>query len=649
MGDLISESVTTDLFYIPKSEFDFVLNSKLGKLEKAEIIAKLCRVNTLYMISKAGSGHIGSSFSSMEIMTWINLFEVEYSSGHDINCAENIFFSSKGHDAPALYNTMIAKGLLDFENIHKLRRIGGLPGHPDVLTPYIYTNTGSLGMGVSKAKGMIWANRFRNKEKLVFVLTGDGELQEGQFWESLISAANNKMHELIVIIDHNKLQSDTFVDNVSSLGDLNLKLRAFGFEVYSIDGNNISEVALTIEKCKYVKGKPKVIIANTIKGKGVTFMEHSSLDSDTEFYKFHSGAPSNDNYLLASAELIHHAKISFEKNFNVELKIEKIENKINLPSVELTKLIPAYTDVLMEVSKVRSDIIVLDADLLIDTGLLRFKEKYPSRFIECGIAEQDMVSQAGGLAISGYLPIVHSFACFLSSRPQEQIYNNSTENTKIIYVGSLAGILPAGPGHSHQSVRDISVMTSIPNLIIVEPSCIEDLNLLFKWAINENNASCYFRIESIPFENSIKIPSRVQLKLGHGISIYNPKKASKNLIIAYGPLFLNIALSVAKKLYEESNIKIEVINHPWLNYVDNVWFKKCSNNVDNIFIIDNNYKNGSLGQLFEAKISECQIEKVKIFHKYVDSIPKSGSGEEVLNFHKLDESSILQFILGKLK
>ncbi len=648
MGDLISDSVTSDLFYIPKSEFEFVLDSKLSKIQKAEIIASMCRVNTLYMIANAGSGHIGSSFSSMEIMTWINLFEVEYINPENILENENIFFSSKGHDSPALYNTLIAKGILDFDYIHKLRKIDGLPGHPDINTPYIYTNTGSLGMGVSKAKGMIFANRLRKIEKFVYVLTGDGELQEGQFWESLLSATNNKMYELIVIIDHNKLQSDTFVDNVSSLGDLKLKLISFGFEVFEIDGNEISELANTIKKSKLVLDKPKAIIANTIKGKGVKFMEHSSIDSDTEYYKFHSGAPSNENYLLASEELINYTKHKFQTNLNLELKIEKIESRINISPLNLTKLIPAYSDVLLEVSEQRKDIVVLDADLLIDTGLLKFKDKFTSRFIECGIAEQDMVSQAGGLALSGFLPIVHSFACFLSSRPQEQIYNNSTEKTKIIYVGSLAGILPAGPGHSHQSVRDISIMASIPNLIIIEPSCIEDLNLLFKWVINENNSSCYFRIESIPFENKIKIPSNLELKLGNGISIYNPEKERKNLIIAYGPLFLNIALKVAERLYEETNIPIEVINHPWLNNVDNDWLKKCSYNIDNIFIIDNNYKNGSLGQLFEAKLSECQIDKVKLFHKYVDSIPKSGTAEEVLNFHKLDENSIFFYIKDKI-
>ena len=116
--------------------------------------------------------------------------------------------------------------------------------------------------------------------------------------------------------------------------------------------------------------------------------------------------------------------------------------------------------------------------MVLDTGLIPFAEKFPDRFIECGIAEQDMVSQAGGMALKGLLPIVHSFACFLTARPSEQIYNNSTEHTKIIYVGTLAGVLPGGPGHSHQGVRDISTMSAIPGMIVFEPSCEDEVESL---------------------------------------------------------------------------------------------------------------------------------------------------------------------------
>ena len=154
-------------------------------------------------------------------------------------------------------------------------------------------------------------------------------------------------------------------------------------------------------------------------------------------------------------------------------------------------MIPAYTNALLDQARKNSKIVALDADLILDTGLIPFQKEFPDRFLECGIAEQDMVSQAGGIALQGLLPIVHSFACFLSSRPNEQIYNNATEGKKIIYVGSLAGLLPAGPGHSHQGVRDIASILGIPNMTIIEPINAKQLALALNWAVNDNQESVY--------------------------------------------------------------------------------------------------------------------------------------------------------------
>jgi len=308
MGDQIGQIVNGKLIFIPFDEFERVRKSNISYLNKLEVISSLSRINVLYMIANAGSGHLGSSFSSMEIMT---LF-VSKMNTQEKKSNTPVFFSSKGHDAPALYSVMIASGLIEFSMIHKLRRLNGLPGHPDVLTPGIVTNTGSLGMGVSKAKGMIFADRQNKIKKNYYVLTGDGELQEGQFWESLISAKNYEMGELTVIIDHNKLQSDSFVSNVSDLGDLEAKLKAFGWKVFRIDGNDMASLINAIDEADKISNIPKVIIADTVKGKGVTFMEHTSLDSDVDYYKFHSGAPNEDNYKLAVSELLDKAENQFK-------------------------------------------------------------------------------------------------------------------------------------------------------------------------------------------------------------------------------------------------------------------------------------------------------------------------------------------------
>ena len=477
MGDQIGVAVSGALYYVPYHEFKRVRALPVDRVKKTDLFAALCRINTLYMIARAGSGHIGSSFSSLDIMSWLMLNELRATGSHGSLEPHDLFFSSKGHDAPALYNVWLGLGRLEFDLIHRLRRIDGLPGHPDISTPNVVTNTGSLGMGVSKAKGMIFANRLSGRTGNVFVLTGDGELQEGQVWESLISAANHDFHELTVIVDHNKLQSDTAVSKVSNLGDLEAKFTAFGWHVSRCDGNDLNAFSATLAASKMIRAQPKVIIADTVKGKGVSFMEHTSIDSDVEFYKFHSGAPSDEAYAQAARELIDSANAKLSALSVAALQIETITRPVVATLENPQRLIQAYAGALRDQAKRHHNLVALDADLILDTGLISFQQEFPDRFVECGIAEQDMVSQAGGMALQGLLPVVHSFSCFLSSRPNEQIYNNATEGTKIIYVGSLAGVVPGGPGHSHQAVRDISALAAIPGLTMMEPSCEKEVGL----------------------------------------------------------------------------------------------------------------------------------------------------------------------------
>src|SRR5678809_416512 len=202
MGDLqTDQGESLELQFVPVAEFARVRTAGGSAVARAEAFAALARINALYMIAGAWSGHIGTSFSSLEIMSWLFLNELrDLAKGPDV-C--DLFFSSKGHDAPALYNVLIGLGLLPADKLHQLRRLHGLPGHPHVETPFIQANTGSLGMGISKAKGMALANRLTGAPRRIFVLTGDGELQEGQLWESLGSAVNLGLAEIVALDDHN--------------------------------------------------------------------------------------------------------------------------------------------------------------------------------------------------------------------------------------------------------------------------------------------------------------------------------------------------------------------------------------------------------------------------------------------------------------
>ncbi len=646
MGDQVGVAVSGTLYYVPKKEFERVLALQVEAIAKTETFAALCRINTLYMIARAGSGHIGSSFSSMDIMSWLQLNEIRQGRTEDSTAPRDVFFSSKGHDAPALYNTLIGAGKLEFDLIHQLRRLGGLPGHPDISTPHIFTNTGSLGMGVSKAKGMVMANRLLKQTGNVIVLTGDGELQEGQFWESLISAGNLKLHEIIVIIDHNKLQSDTFVERVSDLGDLEAKLSSFGWHVSRCDGNDLHAFSRTLGTAKAVSGKPKVIIADTIKGKGVSFMEHTSIDSDVENYKFHSGAPTSEAYSSAVQELIENANGLLEKMGATPLMLENLSRPIVVLPDNPQRLIQAYSTALIDQAQKNTKIVALDADLILDTGLIPFQKIFPDRFIECGIAEQDMVSQAGGMALQGLLPIVHSFACFLSTRPNEQIYNNATENTKIIYVGSLAGVIPGGPGHSHQAVRDISALGAIPGLIMMEPSCEAEVGKLLDWCVNESMQSSYLRLVSLPLVVPFALPENYIPKVGQGVVLSDGIDAA---IIAYGPVLLSKAIFGARQIKQELGLNIKVINLPWLNFIDENWLLQELGGIVNVIALDNHYLIGGQGDRV-ADVFARKLQSGKVLYRFgIDKKPECGLNEEVLAAHGLDEMRLVDFIKTLVK
>ena len=636
MGDQIGQAVEGTLYYLPYIEFQRVRALNQPREQCAVIFADMCRLNALYMIARAGSGHIGSSFSSMDIISWLLLEEMS---------DEDIYFSSKGHDAPGYYSVLIGMGRLPFDLVHKLRRIDGLPGHPDIFTPGIVTNTGSLGMGISKAKGMIFANRLAKRPGRVFVITGDGELQEGQFWESLVSAANYGLHEITAIIDHNKLQSDTFVRNVSDLGNLETKLSAFGWRVERCNGNDINAFATTLASLK-VETRPKIIIADTIKGKGVSFMEHTSLDSDVAMYRFHSGAPDASSYRLAAQEIMDRLQQHMVEAGVRSLVFETIEREATIPPpTTVQRLIPAYSRALLEQAGKHDNLVALDADLILDTGLVSFRDQFSNRFFECGIAEQDMVSIAGGMALKGLLPVVHSFACFLSSRPNEQIYNNSTEKTKIIYVGSLAGVIPGGPGHSHQAVRDISALAGIPGMTLVEPSCEAEVALLFDWCINQAPGSCYFRLVSLPWDIPFELPVNYRPKAGQGIALTEGTAA---IVIAYGPVLLSAAVQAGQILAKERGVRVKIINLPWLNKVDGNWLKSEIGGINRVYCLDNHYIVGGQADSIARTIDEFDSGEIRLTRLGIQGIPPCGTNQQVLSAVALDANAIMNAIANDL-
>jgi transketolase len=282
-------------------------------------------------------------------------------------------------------------------------------------------------------------------------------------------------------------------------------------------------------------------------------------------------------------------------------------------------------------------LVSLDADLVLDTGQIPFRTRFPERFVECGIAEQDMVSQAGALALAGLLPVVHSFACFLAPRPNEQIYNNATERTKVVYVGSLAGIVPGGPGHSHQSVRDISALGAMPGMAMLEPFCEDEVHAAVRWAVHEAPGPVYLRLVTPPWDLGFDPPAIDRVEPGRGTVL---AEGTDVAFVTTGPVMVSQAFAATVMLRDEG-VSAGLIALPWLRDVDGAWLAEVTDGAD-LVVIDNHYPTGGQG---DAVLS-AGLPALKLA---VEGVPRCGTNAEVLRAHRLDAGSIAQRVLDSLR
>ena len=259
--------------------------------------AATLRQHAIRMIAQAGSGHPGGSLSSADIIAVIYFHEMRIDPLNPSWPDRDRFVLSKGHAAPVLYAALAERGFFPVEELNQLRRLGSrLQGHPDMRkVPGVEISTGSLGQGLSAANGMALAGTIDRRGYRVYVLLGDGENQEGQVWEAAMLAAHYRLDNLVAIIDHNRLQIDGPIAEVLSPEPLAQKWQAFGWAVQEIDGHNLEEIIAALDKARSTRGQPSLLLANTIKGKGCSFMENQ--------VGWHGTAPSREQAEQALAEL----------------------------------------------------------------------------------------------------------------------------------------------------------------------------------------------------------------------------------------------------------------------------------------------------------------------------------------------------------
>ena len=268
-----------------------------SRIKELSLIAAKIRMGVIESTHAAGAGHPGGSMSIADILAYLYFEEMNVNPENPKWEDRDRFVLSKGHTAPALYSVLALKGFFPFEELKTLRQHDSrLQGHPDMKgTPGVDMTTGSLGLGISAACGMALAGKLNNKDYRVYAIIGDGESEEGQVWEAAMFANHYKLDNLCVILDYNGLQIDGPVAEVIGPAPFESKLAAFGYNVITINGHDFNEIEAALNAAKECKGRPTAIVANTTKGKGVSFMENK--------VNWHGAAPKDPDYEIAMAEL----------------------------------------------------------------------------------------------------------------------------------------------------------------------------------------------------------------------------------------------------------------------------------------------------------------------------------------------------------
>jgi transketolase len=641
-----------DLRLAPKAELDRVSSAGLEPGDRLSLLADLCRLNALTAVKRAGSGHLGSSFSAMDVVAFLLFEELNTATLGWEHPDRDVYFSSKGHDVPGLYAALFALGVIPRERLLRLRRLGGLDGHPDVGTPGIEANSGSLGMGVSKGRGIAWAKRHLGRGGRVVVMLGDGELQEGQNYEGLQAAAHERLADLTVVVDRNELQSDRPTDEIVSLGVLEERFRAFGWEVATCDGHDPAALREVFGAFREVADRPQALVARTTKGRGVSFMEHPvALREGGGTYRWHAGAPDDESFERAFAELVSRIDERLgalgldpleledvdieEQRATGTLEAEPESGAGTRTTVRDEYVVDAYGEELVRLGAEHPHLVVLDADLASDCRVRPYELAYPDRFVECGIAEQDMVSTAAGLARHGLLPVVNSFASFLASRANEQIYNQASEGSKVVYALHYAGLVPAGPGKSHQSLRDISLLGALPGVTIVQPGTAGETRALLRWAVTEATENVAIRLAIGPSPRRIELPEEVEPGRGHML-----RSGTDAVLLAYGPVMLNEAL-IASELVAERGVALAVASMPWLNRFDSAWLEELAGTHERVLVIEDHSPVGGLGDALRRALGG---REVTVFG--IDGWPACGTPAEALRVHGLDGASLAERVLA---
>ncbi len=596
------------------------------------------RLLSIESTTEAGSGHPTSALSAADMVAALFFYAMKFDPAHPKSDTNDRFILSKGHAAPVLYAAWKEVGVLSLKEVMSLRKFTSvLEGHPTPRFPYNEAATGSLGCGLSIGLGMALSSRLKELSFFTYVLLGDSEMTEGSVWEAIELAAYYNVRNLVALVDLNGLGQTTQTIDDHHAHKHAKRWEAFGWKAICINGHAMEEIVSALDEAR-ASDKPTVIVAKTIKGYGLEGIEGKN--------GWHGRAVPKDQLpgLLAS----------MKKRFEPESEMRQeplpvarysptprhpiVLNLPPAPYTRQTKLATrkAFGESLAIAGSFEERIVSLDAEVKNSTFAETFEHKFPNRFIQSFVAEQNMIGMGIGFYARGYIPVCSTFASFIT-RAHDQIRMAAIDRAALRIAGSHAGVSIGEDGPSQMGLEDIALFRAIPDSIILYPCDAVSTYALVQKMIAYQEGMSYLRLTRMDTP-CIYEPSQ-EFMVG-GCNVIKESDEDQVCIIAAG-----VTLFEALKAYEElkqRNIKVSLIDLYSVKPLDRETILRQARKAhNNIITVEDHYLQGGLG---EAVCYALRNESLTIQVLAVKEISRSGKPEELLAFHGIDHTAIVQAV-----
>ncbi len=605
--------------------------------KKIEELAVLVRYFSIRATTAARSGHLTSSLSATDLMTTLmfgGFFHADLKHPeHPLN--DRLIFS-KGHAAPLLYSLYTVAGAITEQELVTLRQLESrLEGHPTMQFPFTEAPTGSLGQGLSIGVGLALAAKYLDEVPTkTFVLLGDSEMAEGSNWEAMNLAVHYKLGNLVAILDVNRLgqRGETMFGH--DVAEHERRAWAFGWKTIVVDGHDVQAISDALAKAVAETKQPVMIIAKTIKGKGVAFIE------DKEGWHGKALSPAEAEQAVLALKTVNVGVRGMIPHRTVSLKYsskEQTDTKVyDLASVsygpqELVATRKAYGPALCRLASAFPKLVVLDAETSNSTGAEAFKHEHPKRFFEMFIAEQNMVGAAVGLARRGYMPFVSTFAAFFS-RAHDQIRMAQYANVTMTFVGSHAGVSIGEDGASQMGLEDIALFRGLLGSTVLYPSDATSADKLVEVAAH-NKGITYIRTTR---RDTPVLYRSDELFIAGGSKTLRSSTADVVTIVSAG-VTVHETLKACDELHKQG-IAVRVIDAYSVKPLDGTTLEKAARDTGKIVVVEDHFVEGGLGEAVKGLLasSGAQFE-----HLAVTKVPHSGASDELLAYSGIDALAIV--------